>query len=189
MSEDEPVGFPDAAALAAWLEREHASTPELWLLLPKKGCPQPSVTHRETLDLMLCFGWIDAIRKSWDEHWFRQRYLPRRPRSRWSQVNRERAEELTAAGRMRPSGLAEVERARADGRWDAAYPPSSRAEVPPDLRAALDAEPAASAAFATLSGQNRYAVLYRVHDAKRADTRARRIAQFVQMLAEGRTLY
>lgn len=189
MGENEPVTFADAAALEAWLEREHASSGELWLLLPKKGCPEPSVTHRETLDLMLCYGWIDAIRKTWDEHWFRQRYLPRRSRSRWSQVNRERVEELIAEKRMRPAGLAEVQRARADGRWDSAYAPASRAEVPPDLQAALDAVPAAAAAFATLSGQNRYAILYRVGDAKRPETRARRIAQFVEMLAEGRTIY
>lgn len=189
MGEDDPARLEDATALAAWLEREHASCGELWLLLPKKGCPVPSVSQRETLDLMLCYGWIDAIRKTWDDHFFRQRYLPRRPRSRWSQVNRERVEELIATGRMHPAGLAEVERARADGRWEAAYPPASRAEVPPDLRAALDASPAAAAAFQTLSGQNRYAILFRVGAAKRADTRARRIAGFVQMLAEGRTVY
>ncbi|MFI7587819.1 YdeI family protein [Spongisporangium articulatum] len=188
-TEDAPVGFPDAASLEAWLEAHHASAPELWLLLPKKGCPEPSVTHRETLDLMLCFGWIDAIRKTWDEHFFRQRYTPRRARSRWSQVNVARVGELTEAGLMRPSGLAEVERARADGRWAAAYAPPSRATVPDDLQAALNANPAAAAFFLTLSSQNRFAILYRVGDAKRAETRARRIANFVADLAAGRTIY
>ena len=186
---ESPRQFPDAAALQAWLEREHASSPQLLLLLSKAGSGIPSVTTTEALDLMLCYGWIDAVRRSHSAGQFVQRYTPRRSRSRWSQVNRTRADELIEQGRMRPAGLAEVERARAAGRWEAAYAPPSRAEVPPDLRAALDAVPAAAAFFASLSGQNRYAILYRVGDARRPETRARRIAQFVAMLAEGRAIH
>jgi uncharacterized protein YdeI (YjbR/CyaY-like superfamily) len=134
------------------------------------------------------YGWIDGqVKKSEEEGWYRQRFTPRRARSRWSQINRDKALALIESGRMRPAGLAEVERARADGRWDAAYAPPSRIEVPDDLRRALDAVPAAAEAFAGLKSINRYAILYRVHDAKRPETRERRIRQFVEMLARGET--
>ena len=148
----------------------------------------PSVTYTEAVEVALAYGWIDGqVKKSPEPDFYQQRFTPRRPRSRWSQINRDRALALIESGRMRPAGLLEVERAQADGRWDDAYPPPSRIEVPDDLRRALDAVPAAAAKFATLDSQNRYAILYRVHDAKRPETRARRIQGFVEMLARGET--
>lgn len=181
--------FPDAAAFEAWLE-EHADTARgAWLRLAKKGSGIPSPSWAELVDVALCFGWIDGQKASDDGPWYRQRVTPRRPTSLWSQVNVDNVARLTQQGRMRPSGLREVERAQADGRWERAYAPASTVEVPDDLRAALDAVPAAAAAFAGLSGTNRYAVLHRVTTAKRVATRARRIEEFVTMLAEGRTPY
>ena len=137
----------------------------------------------------LCFGWIDSQRKGVDDQWFSQRFTPRRPRSRWSRLMREQAEELIASGAMEAAGLAEVERAKADGRWDAAYEPPSTARVPEDLRAALDANPAAAAFFDSLTGNNRYAILHRIAEAKRPETRARRIDKFVAMCAAGETVH
>jgi len=159
------------------------------LKIAKKGRGIASVTHAEALEEALCFGWIDAVRHAHDDDFFLQRFVPRRPRSKWSQVNRDKAVALIEAGRMHPAGLAEVERARGDGRWDAAYEPQSRATVPDDLQAALDANPAAAETFATLRSQNRYAILFRLRDAKRAETRARRLGQFVAMLERGETPY
>ncbi|MCW2608272.1 MAG: hypothetical protein JWO60_2965 [Frankiales bacterium] len=180
---------PDQAALEAWLE-EHAETARgVWLRLAKKSSGIPSPTWPEVVESLLCFGWIDGQRASDVDPWYRQRVTPRRPTSLWSQVNRSTVGRLQEQGRMRPGGLREVERAQADGRWERAYAPPSTAEVPGDLRAALDAVPAAAAAFAGLSGTNRYAVLHRVTTAKRVATRERRIEEFVQMLAEGRTPY
>ena len=141
------------------------------------------------MDAALCFGWIDGLLNPGDEISWLIRFTPRRPKSKWSVINRERAEALVAAGRMRPAGLAEVEAAKADGRWADAYPPHSRAEPPPELQAALDASPKAAAFFATLKGANRYSLIYRVLDAKRPETRAKRIAQFVAMLERGETLH
>jgi uncharacterized protein YdeI (YjbR/CyaY-like superfamily) len=181
----EIVAFASAADFEAWLEAEHARSPGLMLKIAKKGTGIPTVTHAEALDIAICFGWIDAIRRALDDTWFLQRFSPRRPRSRWSQINRDKVTALIEAGRMRPAGLLEVERAKEDGRWDAAYAGYRAATVPEDLQAALDAEPAAAAAFATLDSRNRYAILYRVDDAKRPDTRARRIATFIAMLARG----
>jgi uncharacterized protein YdeI (YjbR/CyaY-like superfamily) len=139
--------------------------------------------------MALCFGWIDGQRKALDDQYFLQRFTPRRARSRWSQVNRDKVAALTKAGRMRPAGIAEVERAKADGRWDAAYASVRTMEVPADLQRELDARPQAAAFFATLNSQNRYAILYRLHDAKRPETRARRLEKFVAMLEAGETLY
>ena len=141
------------------------------------------------VDAVLAHGWIDGQIAPLDAHWFLTRCTPRRARSKWSKINVDRAEALIAAGRMAPAGLAEVERAKADGRWDAAYAPSSTIEVPDDLRAALGADPQAAAFFEALDRANRYAILYRLHDAKRPETRARRLQQFVAMLAEGRKLH
>jgi uncharacterized protein YdeI (YjbR/CyaY-like superfamily) len=183
------VSFVSAGDLTAWLEENHAASPGVWLKIAKKGSGHRSVTHSEALDVALRFGWIDGQRKALDDAWFLQRFTPRRSRSRWSKINRDRAAELISLGEMRPAGLAEVERAKADGRWDAAYDSPSNITVPDDLQRALDENPAAREVFASLNGQNRYAILYRVHDAKRPETRARRIAQFVEMLAEGRTPY
>jgi uncharacterized protein YdeI (YjbR/CyaY-like superfamily) len=183
------LAFADAAALEAWLAEQAAGSAGIWLKLARKGSGIASVTKAEAVDAALCFGWIDGLMNPYDETRWLIRCTPRRPRSKWSVINRERAEALIAEGRMRPAGLAEVEAAKADGRWANAYPPHSRAEPPPDLQAALDANPKAGAFFATLKGANRYAVIYRVLDAKRPETRAKRIAEFVAMLERGETLH
>jgi uncharacterized protein YdeI (YjbR/CyaY-like superfamily) len=180
--------FADAAAWEAWLEREHATAEGVWLKFARKGSGIASVTYDEALDVALCFGWIDGTRRAHDDAWFVQRFTPRRRASRWSKRNTDKVEALLAAGRMRPAGLAEVEAAKADGRWDAAYPGRAGMEVPDDLRAALDANPAAAAAFEQLDGTNRFAILYRLHDAKRPETRARRLAQYVALLERGEKL-
>jgi uncharacterized protein YdeI (YjbR/CyaY-like superfamily) len=188
--EDLPtLPFASAAAWEAWLEREHARAPGAWVQIAKQGTGIATVTYAEALDVALCFGWIDGQKRSFDATWFLQRFTPRKRGSKWSRINTGHVERLAAAGRMRPAGLAQVEAARADGRWAAAYDGQSSATVPPDLQAALDANPAAAAFFATLRGANRYAILYRVQDAKRPETRARRIDRFVAMLARGETLH
>jgi uncharacterized protein YdeI (YjbR/CyaY-like superfamily) len=181
--------FDDAAAWEDWLAAEHDRAAGVWLRIAKKDTGIATVGYAEALDVALCFGWIDGQRRAHDATWFLQRFTPRTPRSRWSKINTEHARRLLAAGRMRPTGVAQVEAARADGRWAAAYEGQRSATVPPDLQAALDANPAAAAFFATLRGANRYAVLYRVQDAKRPETRARRIDRFVAMLARGETLH
>lgn len=146
------------------------------------------MTYGDAVEIALMYGWIDGkVRRSPEEGFYMQRFTPRRPRSKWSQINRARAEALIEAGRMQPAGMAEVERARADGRWDDAYPPPSQISVPPDLQQALDAVPEAAAKFASLDSQNRYAILYRLHDAKQPEKRAARITEFVEMLARGET--
>jgi uncharacterized protein YdeI (YjbR/CyaY-like superfamily) len=183
------VAFRSREAWAAWLEDHHAEPDGVWMKIAKKGTGVETVTHPEALEVAIAYGWIDGQRKALDETWFLQRFTPRRARSKWSKINRDKATALIERGEMKPSGLAEVKRAKADGRWEAAYDSHSTATVPPDLQAALDADPRAKEHFATLSSQNRYAILYRVGDAKKPETRARRIAQFVEMLAEGRTLY
>jgi uncharacterized protein YdeI (YjbR/CyaY-like superfamily) len=161
----------------------------VWIKVAKKASGIESVTTAEALDVALCFGWIDSRREALDEQYFLQRYTPRQPRGRWSRINREKVERLTAEGRMRPAGLAEVERAKADGRWDAAYDGQRAATVPDDLQRELDARPGAKAFFETLNSQNRYAILYRLDDAKKPETRARRLAKFVAMLEAGETIY
>lgn len=187
---DLPVlGFPDQAALEAWLEAEHASAPGLYVKLAKKGAGVPSVTYAELVESCLCFGWIDGRTNRLDDSFYLQRITPRRPRSIWSKTNVRAVEALTAAGRMRPAGLAAVEAAKGDGRWDRAYPGSSDATVPDDLAAALAAEPAAQQEFDTLDSANRYAILWRVHGAATSATRAKRIATFVQMLKDGGRLH
>lgn len=186
----EPVlPFPSAAAFEAWLVEHHAAAPGLWLKIAKRGSGEPSVTYAEAIDVALCFGWIDGRKERCDERHWLQRFTPRAPRSRWSKINREKAERLIAESRMRPAGLAEVERARADGRWDAAYDGQASATVPDDLARELASRPAAAAAFAGLNAVNRYAILYRLQDAKRPETRARRLARFVEMLERGERLH
>ncbi len=182
------IPFASAAEWEAWLEGNPESS-GIWLQIAKKASGIPTVTYAEALDVALCFGWIDGQKAGHDETYFLQRFTPRRARSKWSKINVAKIAELEAAGRMRPAGLAEVERAKSDGRWDAAYGGSASITVPEDLQAALDARPAAKEFFATINRTNRYAVLYRVHDAKRPETRARRIATLVDMLAEGRTIH
>lgn len=181
--------FPSPGEWEAWLRENHAASRGVWLRMAKKGSGVPTVTYAEALDVALCYGWIDGQTKSEDETWYRQKFTPRAPRSLWSKKNREHVARLVEAGRMQPPGLAEVERAKADGRWDAAYDSPSTATVPDDLRAALDASPGAAAAFAALNGQNRYAILHRVQTAKKAETRAKRIAEFVAMLERGERLH
>jgi uncharacterized protein YdeI (YjbR/CyaY-like superfamily) len=181
--------FAGPAELEEWLEANAASSPGLWLKIAKKGAPEPSVIYAEALGLALCFGWIDSQKRGLDESHFLQRFTPRRPRGRWSRINREKVEALEASGAMRPAGAAEVAAAKADGRWEAAYAGARTIEVPADLQAALDADPKAAAAFADLDGANRYAILYRLHDAKRPDTRARRLAKFLTMLERGEKLH
>jgi uncharacterized protein YdeI (YjbR/CyaY-like superfamily) len=173
----------------AWLEDNHAESQGLWLKIAKKATGIATVTYAEALEVALCFGWIDGQRGRLDDEWFLQRFTPRRARSRWSQINRDKVERLIADGRMRPAGQREIDRAKEDGRWEAAYASQSTIEVPADLQQALDASPAAKEFFATLDSANRYAVLYRVHDAKRAETRARRIEKFVAMLARGEKIH
>lgn len=180
----------DRAAWRAWLVEHHNSPAGVWLSLAKKGTTEPtSLRYDDALEEALCFGWIDGVIQRVDESTYRQRFTPRRARSKWSQRNVGKVERLTAEGRMHPSGIAEVERAKRDGRWQAAYAGQADLEVPDDLAAALAAEPRARAMFDILTRQNRYAVLYRIADAKRAETRARRIKQFVAMLARGETVY
>ena len=179
--------FTDTAAWQRWLEEQHAASRGVWLKIAKKVTGIPTVTHAEALEEALCYGWIDGQRAPLDESFFLQRFTPRRPRSKWSQVNRQKAIALIEQGRMRPAGLAECEAAKADGRWDAAYAPQSSGEIPEDFQRALDENPAAKEFFATLRGVRRYSFIYRIADAKRPETRERRIREFVAMLAEGRT--
>jgi uncharacterized protein YdeI (YjbR/CyaY-like superfamily) len=183
------IDFPSAAEWEQWLQDNHTASDGVWVKIAKKGTGIESVRYPEVLESALCFGWIDGRREALDDTHFLQRFTPRRGRSRWSRINRDTAERLIAEGRMRPAGLAEVERAKADGRWDAAYEAQSRITVPDDLQRELDARPVAKAFFARLSSQNRYAILYRLQDAKRPETRARRLATFVAMLEAGEKLY
>ena len=190
MADDLPIVlFAGPAELEAWLEDNHAASQGLWLKIAKKGAPEPSVTYAEALELALCFGWIDSQKRGLDQTHFLQRFTPRRPRGRWSKINREKAEALTAAGRMRPAGLAEVEAAQEDGRWDAAYEGQRTATVPDDLRRELDASPAAAEFFAGLDSANRYAIVYRLNDAKKPETRERRLRKFVAMLERGEKIH
>jgi uncharacterized protein YdeI (YjbR/CyaY-like superfamily) len=185
----ETRAFASAAEWEAWLREHHATAPGVWIRFAKKGSGVQTVTYLEALHVALCFGWIDGQARGVDDASYVQRFTPRRARSIWSKRNRDFAIALIEAGRMQPAGLREVERAQADGRWDAAYDAPSTATVPDDLQAALDAHPAAAAFFATLNSQNRYAILHRVQTAKRPETRARRIEKLVTMLAAGETLY
>jgi uncharacterized protein YdeI (YjbR/CyaY-like superfamily) len=189
-ADDAPqLAFASDAEWEAWLEEHHADPDGVWVKIAKKGSGIPTVAYPEVLDTAICFGWIDGRRNALDDTHFLQRFTPRRARSRWSKINREKAEALIASGRMRPAGLAEVERAKADGRWEAASAGPAQMAVPDDLQRELDARPGAAAFFAQLSSQNRYAILYRLHDAKRPETRARRLAQFVAMLEAGETIH
>jgi uncharacterized protein YdeI (YjbR/CyaY-like superfamily) len=183
------IAFSDLAALERWLDAKPASSPGLWIKLAKAGSGIASVSKSEAIDAALCHGWIDGQLDKYDDSYWLIRFTPRKARSKWSQVNRARAGELLEAGRMHPRGLAQIEAARADGRWDAAYAPASKAEVPPDLQAALDQSPKAAAFFATLTGANRYAILYRIGAVKKAETRARKIASFIAMLERHETVH
>ena len=181
--------FESVDAWDAWLAEHASTTAGLWLKIPKKGSGATGIGYSEALDVALCHGWIDGQKGRHDDGYWLQRFTPRKPGSRWSRINTERAEALAEAGRMRPGGLREVEQARADGRWEQAYESQSRVTVPADLARALAANERARAFFATLDSTNRYAILYRIGAAKRPETRARRIATFVAMLSEHKKIY
>jgi uncharacterized protein YdeI (YjbR/CyaY-like superfamily) len=181
---DPPVkSFRTPAAWETWLEKHHGDEAGIWMKFAKKGTGATTVTYAEALEVALCWGWIDSQARGLDETHYLQRFTPRRKRSKWSKINRDAATRLITTGAMKAPGLREVERAKEDGRWAAAYAGSSAATVPEDLERALRRNKAAREFFATLSSQNRYAFLYRIEDAKRPETRARRVAQFVEMLA------
>jgi uncharacterized protein YdeI (YjbR/CyaY-like superfamily) len=185
----ETILFKTQRAWETWLAKHHAKSPGIWMRIARKGSDLSSVTYLEALEVALCYGWIDGLRKSFDAETFIQKLTPRRKRSMWSKINREKALALIESGRMKPAGLAEVERAKADGRWEAAYDSWKTATVPDDLAAALARNAKARAFFETLSSRNRYAILFRITSAKKSETRQRRIARFVEMLARGETLY
>lgn len=183
--------FRSEAAFATWLSRNHDRATELWLKIHKKDSGLPTVTTAQALDVALCWGWIDGIRKGLDERSFLQRYTPRRPKSMWSQINRDHVARLTAAGRMTPHGQRQVDAARADGRWDAAYAPmrdASVATIPDDLRAAIEANPRARRTFHRLGKGNLFALTFRTNNMKTPAGRARKIAALVEMLARGETI-
>jgi uncharacterized protein YdeI (YjbR/CyaY-like superfamily) len=189
MEEMKEVAFMSAARWEVWLRRSHASSPGVWLVIATRGSGAASVTYDEAVDCALCHGWIDGQKRGRDETAWLQRFTPRGPRSIWSRRNRERAERLNREGRMEKAGPAEVERARQDGRWDRACDSQKNAEVPDELRAALARNPRARAFFATLTSTNRCAIPFRLQTAKKPETRARRLATFVEMLNEHRTVH
>jgi uncharacterized protein YdeI (YjbR/CyaY-like superfamily) len=205
MARDElPVlTFSSVESWRQWLAAEAAASPGVWLKLAKKtgttggpggssppaGTAEPTLSYAEALEVALCFGWIDGQKGRLDDRHWLQRFTPRKPGSRWSKINTQKAEALIEAGQMQSAGLREVELAKADGRWEQAYSGQRDAAVPEDLRQALDANPAASEFFETISGVNRFAILYRIQSVKRAETRARKIEQYVQMLAEHKTIH
>jgi uncharacterized protein YdeI (YjbR/CyaY-like superfamily) len=181
--------FADAAAFEKWLAGHHASADEIWIKIHKVASGLPSITPKEAIDVALCWGWIDGIRKSFDATSYLQRYTPRRARSVWSKINVENVARLIAEGRMTEHGLREVEAAKRDGRWDRAYASSREMELPDDLAAAIEADPAASAMLSRLTAQNRYALAFRLHNLKTAAARERKIGEFVAMLREGKAIY
>ena len=183
------LAFASAADWERWVAGQPRTSKGLWLKLAKKESGVASVSRTEAIEGALCHGWIDGQLEKYDARFWLVRFTPRSAKSKWSRINCEKATALLEEGRMSAAGREELERAQADGRWDAAYPPQSRAEVPPDLQLALDANPAAGRAFAELDSANRYAILYRVHEARKAETRAAKIEKFVEMLARGETLH
>lgn len=183
------LSFPSPKKWEEWLAKNHDTSKGLWLKISKKGVEPVTVNYAEALEGALCQGWIDGQKGALDDQFWLQRFTPRGPRSPWSKINQEKALALIEAGRMQPAGLAEVEKAQGDGRWERAYASQSKAEVPDDLQAELDRNPEAAAFFATLNGANRYAVLYRVQEAKKPETRARRIEKFIGMLNRGEKVH
>ena len=181
--------FPDRDTWERWLEANHETSGGVWLKIARKGSGATTVTYAEALEHALCYGWIDGQKGPSDGTFWLQRFVPRGLRSKWSQVNRAKATDLIEQGKMKPAGIAQVEAAKQDGHWDAAYAPQSAVTVPDDFQLALDANPNANEFFATLKSSERYSFLYRIYDAKRPETRARRISQYVAMLAEGNTIH
>jgi len=180
--------FKTQRAFAAWLKKNHAASTGLWLKLAKKGTA-PSITYAEALEEALCYGWIDGQKKAFDAEWWLQKFTPRGPRSIWSQINRDKVLALQAAGRLQPAGLAAIAAAQKNGRWAAAYEGQRTAELPADFQAELDRRPQAKAFYATLNSANRYAIKFRLQNAKKPETRARRLQQFLEMLEKGEKLY
>jgi uncharacterized protein YdeI (YjbR/CyaY-like superfamily) len=183
------LAFASQVEWEAWLDAEHGCSDGVWLKFAKKGSGVETVVYAEALEVALCFGWIDSQVARLDERFYLQKFTPRRARSKWSRINREKIEELTKRGRMRPAGLEQVERARADGRWDAAYASPATVEMPDDLTAALEASPKAAEFWSGLNKSNRYAIIFQLEDAKKPETRARRLGKFVGMLERGEKLY
>jgi uncharacterized protein YdeI (YjbR/CyaY-like superfamily) len=183
------LSFASQKKWEEWLAKNHSTAKGIWLKIAKKGAEANTVNYAEALEVALAYGWIDGQKGALDEDFWLQKFTPRGPRSQWSKVNREKVAVLLANGRMKPAGLAEVERAKADGRWEAAYDAQSKATVPEDLQRELDANPAAAAFFATLESYNRYAILYRLQEAKKPETRAQRIEKFIGMLKRGEKVH
>ncbi len=181
--------FSSSKEWRKWLEQNHGASSGIWMKISKKGSETPSASYSEALDEALCFGWIDGQKKPLDESFWLQRFVPRKPKGNWSKINIQHAERLIRNGSMHPAGLREVEKAKADGRWDAAYESQSSATVPDDLQAELDRNPRAAEFFGKLSSVNRYAILYRLQTAKRPETRTGRLAKFVEMLSKGETIH
>jgi uncharacterized protein YdeI (YjbR/CyaY-like superfamily) len=183
------ITFDSDGAWAEWLEANHATSEGLWLKIAKKDSGHASVDYQQALSIALCFGWIDGQKDKFDEQYWLQKFTPRRPKSPWSRINQQKAIELIAQGKMREPGLKEIERAKADGRWEAAYESQSKITVPDDFQTALDKNPAAQAFFNQLNSVNRYAILYRITTAKKADTRQKRIDKFITMLNASEKIY
>ncbi|MDX8465932.1 YdeI/OmpD-associated family protein [Mesorhizobium sp. VK23B] len=181
--------FPDAASFYVWLAENHASESEVWIKVHKVGSGLASITPKEAIDVVLCFGWIDAVRKSFDQKSFLQRYTPRGKKSIWSRINIDNVARMIEQGRMTEHGLKQVEAAKADGRWDRAYGGSKEMAIPPDLQAAIDAEPKAKAMLAKLSAQNRFALAFRTHNMKTEAGRKKKIESFVEMLKRGEAIH
>lgn len=185
---DPTLTFKTQAEWESWLELNGSAATGVWLRLAKKTARKPTVSYAEALESALCHGWVDGQKQAESEQYWLQRFTPRTGRSIWSKINKAKAEALASAGRMRPSGLREIERAKQDGRWDSAYSSASRSTIPEDFRQALDANRRAKAFFATLDSRNRFSILFRIQSVKRAETCARKISQFVEMLAKGEKL-
>ena len=181
--------FKDAAAWEAWLAKNQNTPGGIWMRLAKKASGIKSITYAEAVEVALCYGWIDALKRPESDTTWLQRFMPRRPKSIWSKINRDKALALIERGQMRPGGLAEIERAKQDGRWDAAYDSATSSTVPMDFQTELDRHPKAKAFFATINATNRYAILWRLQTATKAETRAKRLATFIQMLEKGETIH
>jgi uncharacterized protein YdeI (YjbR/CyaY-like superfamily) len=186
---DPTLTFKNQAEWETWLKLNGSATTGAWLRLAKKAAEQPTVSYAEALESALCHGWIDGQKQAESEHHWLQRFTPRTAKSIWSKINKAKAEALISAGRMHPTGLREIDRAKQDWRWDAAYSSASTSTIPNDLQKALDANKKAKAFFAKLNSQNRYAILFRIQNVKKVETRAKKIAQFIEMLANGEKLH
>lgn len=189
-SKDQPVMlFASQKDWAKWLDKNHAASSGIWMRLAKKTAELKSVNYAEALDVALCYGWIDGQKKSYDADSWLQKFTPRGAKSVWSKINRGKAEELIAAGKMTPAGLLTIEKAKQDGRWEAAYDSQSKAAVPEDFQSELEGNPKAKEFFVSLNSANRYAILFRIQTAKKAETRGKRIQQFIQMLEKGEKIH